>query len=132
MLGRKRLEPISIVMLSVIMCSSSILIIFRSAETLDDDIEYFAHQNTNTSMLYSLPSINMGTVSIVVMVAAVGKLDFLLSRKASSFFFKVSKGILFIFCYRINTPTMRALAEANLNDVASNAVALICGLIGTI
>jgi len=75
----------------------------------------------------------MGTVSIVVMVAAVGKLGFLLFRKASSsFFFKVSKGILFIFCYRIKTPTMRALAEANLNDVASNATALICGLIGMI
>lgn len=58
------------------MCSSSILIIFKSGETLDDDIEYFAHQNTSTAAMYSLPSIYMGTVSIVIMVAAVGKLGF--------------------------------------------------------
>ncbi|CAF1010415.1 unnamed protein product [Rotaria sordida] len=43
----------------------------------------------------------------------------------------VSKAILFVLCYRINNPTMRALTEDNRNDVASNTVALVCGIIGS-
>ena len=35
-----------------------------------------------------------------------------------------------MLCYRIKNPTMYALAEDNRNDVASNIVALVCGLIG--
>jgi hypothetical protein len=46
--------------------------------------------------------------------------------------FLALKAILFILCYRINNPTMSALAEDNRNDVASNIVALVCGLIGNI
>ena len=46
--------------------------------------------------------------------------------------FQASKAILFILCYRINNPTMSALAEDNRNDVISNIVALICGLIGNL
>ncbi|CAF0944573.1 unnamed protein product [Rotaria sp. Silwood1] len=63
--GRTRLEPVTIVILSVVMCSASI------------------------------------------------------------------EAILFILCHRINNPTMQALAEDNRNDVASNSVALVCGIIGS-
>ena len=42
----------------------------------------------------------------------------------------VSKAILFFLCYRVKTPTMSALAEDHRNDVASNIIALGCGLIG--
>jgi hypothetical protein len=38
--------------------------------------------------------------------------------------------VLFVLCYRIKNPTMSALAEDSRNDVASNIVALVCGLIG--
>ncbi|CAF4411091.1 unnamed protein product, partial [Rotaria magnacalcarata] len=44
----------------------------------------------------------------------------------------VSKAILFFLCYRIKTPTMSALSSDHQNDVASNIVALICGLIGIV
>ncbi|CAF1104603.1 unnamed protein product [Rotaria sp. Silwood1] len=37
-----------------------------------------------------------------------------------------------MLCYRINNPTISALAEDNRNDVASNIVALLCGLIAQI
>jgi hypothetical protein len=40
--------------------------------------------------------------------------------------------VLFVLCYRVKNPTMYALAEDHRNDVASNIVALTCGLIGII
>ncbi|CAF1636189.1 unnamed protein product, partial [Didymodactylos carnosus] len=43
----------------------------------------------------------------------------------------VSKAILFVLCYRVKNPTMYALAEDHRNDVASNIVALGCGLIAS-
>ncbi|CAF3893327.1 unnamed protein product [Rotaria sordida] len=111
--GRTRLEPIAIVILSVIMCSASVQVIFESAGTLDQDIEYFTHQN-NGSSTKTLPEINMSIVPIVAMVLTI-----------------VSKSILFVLCYRIKNPTMYALAEDSRNDVASNIVALACGLIAS-
>ncbi|CAF0756770.1 unnamed protein product [Rotaria sordida] len=111
--GRTRLEPIAIIILSVIMCSASVQVIFESAETLDQDIEYFTHQN-NGSSTKTLPEINMSIVPIVAMVLTI-----------------VSKSILFVLCYRIKNPTMYALAEDSRNDVASNIVALACGLIAS-
>ncbi|CAF2986218.1 unnamed protein product [Rotaria sp. Silwood2] len=109
--GRTRLEPISIVILSVIMCSASIQVIYQSAETLSQDIEYFTHQH-NASSTETLPEINMSTVPIIAMVLTIAT--------------------LFVLCYRIKSPTMYALAEDNRNDVASNVVALIFGLIGQV
>ncbi|CAF2583356.1 unnamed protein product [Rotaria sp. Silwood2] len=108
--GRTRLEPISIVILSVIMCSASIQVIYQSAETLSQDIEYFTHQH-NASSTETLPEINMSTVPIIAMVLTIAT--------------------LFVLCYRIKSPTMYALAEDNRNDVASNVVALIFGLIAS-
>ncbi|CAF1041613.1 unnamed protein product [Rotaria sp. Silwood1] len=111
--GRTRLEPISIVILSVIMCSASVQVIFESAETLDQDIEYFTHQH-NASSTKTLPHLDMSIVPIIAMVLTI-----------------VSKAVLFVLCYRIKNPTMYALAEDSRNDVASNIVALVCGLIGS-
>ncbi|CAF1613812.1 unnamed protein product, partial [Adineta ricciae] len=111
--GRTRLEPISIVILSVIMCSASVQVIFESGETLEQDIEYFTNKH-NGSSTKTLPDIDMSILPIVSMVITI-----------------VSKAILFVLCYRINNPTMYALAEDNRNDVVSNIVALACGLIAT-
>ncbi len=74
-LGRTRLEPISIVILSVIMCSASVQVIFESGETLDQDVEYFTHRN-NASSTYTLPHIDMSVVPIVAMGITIGKLGF--------------------------------------------------------
>ncbi|UJR28458.1 hypothetical protein I4U23_009698 [Adineta vaga] len=111
--GRTRLEPISIVILSVIMCSASVQVIFESGEALEQDIDYFTHKN-NGSSTKTLPFIDMSILPIVSMVLTI-----------------TSKAILFVLCYRIKNPTMYALAEDNRNDVASNIVALACGLIAT-
>ena len=74
--GRTRLEPISIVILSVIMCSASVQVIFESGETLEQDIEYFTHRN-NASSTKTLPDIDMSTLPIISMVITIGKFDFL-------------------------------------------------------
>jgi len=113
------------------MCSASVQIIFQSGQTLDQDVEYFTHRN-NASSTHTLPHIDMSVVPIVAMVLTIGKLDFLLSEKNCIISFKVSKAILFVLCYRVKNPSMYALAEDSRNDVASNIVALVCGLIGMI
>jgi hypothetical protein len=113
------------------MCSASVEVIFESGQTLSQDVEYFTHRN-NASSTYTLPHIDMSVVPIVAMVLTIGKLDFLLSEKNCIISFKVSKAILFVLCYRIKNPTMSALAEDSRNDVASNIVALVCGLLGMI
>jgi len=74
--GRTRLEPIAVVILSVIMCSASVQVIFESAETLEQDIEYFANRNKGNSSEHSLPHIDMSVVPIVAMVATIGRLFF--------------------------------------------------------
>jgi hypothetical protein len=76
-LGRTRLEPIAIVVLSVIMCSASVEVIFESGQTLNQDVQYFTHQN-NASSTYTLPEINMTVVPIVAMVLTIGKLNLVL------------------------------------------------------
>ncbi|CAF0868500.1 unnamed protein product [Adineta steineri] len=110
--GRTRLEPIAIVILSVIMCSASVEVIFESGQTLNEDIEYFTHKNGSNTSSYSLPRIDMTIIPILSMAVTI-----------------VSKAILFVLCYRVKNPTMYALAEDHRNDVASNIVALACGLI---
>ena len=66
--GRTRLEPIAIVILSVIMCSASVQVIFESGETLDQDI---THRH-NASSTRTLPHIDMSVVPIVAMVLTIG------------------------------------------------------------
>ncbi|CAF3078258.1 unnamed protein product [Rotaria socialis] len=112
--GRARLEPAAIIILSVIMCAASVQVIFESVQTFADDIEYFTKPYNQTSCK-KLPDLDMSIVPIVVMVLTI-----------------VSKAVLFLLSYRIDNPTMSALAEDNRNDVASNIVALVCGLIGQV
>mgnify|MGYP002423620312 CR=1 FL=1 len=107
--GRTRLEPIAIVILSVIMIAASVLVIYESINTIVANTEFFTKQNTTRT----LSAIAMSAFPIVVMVVTA-----------------VSKSILFFLCYRVDTPTMSALAEDHRNDVFSNIVALFCGLIG--
>lgn len=73
------MEPIAIVILSVIMCSASVEVIFESGQTLDQDVEYFTHQK-NASSGHTLPDIDMSVVPIVAMVLTIGKLNRLLVK----------------------------------------------------
>ncbi|CAM4932567.1 unnamed protein product [Rotaria socialis] len=109
--SRTRLEPIAIVILSVIMCAASVLVIYESINTITNDAGYFTEVNTTKT----LTKIDMSALPILVMAVTI-----------------VSKAILFFLCYRIKTPTMSALSSDHRNDVFSNIVALTCGLIGSI
>jgi hypothetical protein len=113
------------------MCSASVQVIFESGQTLNQDIQYFKHQN-NASSTYTLPDIDMSVVPIVAMCLTIGMLNVVLRRRKKIFSFVASKAVLFVLCYRIKNPTMSAIAEDSRNDVASNIVALACGLIGMI
>ena len=49
-LGRTRLEPISIIILSVIICAASVLVIYESITTIVSDARYFTEQNTTQTL----------------------------------------------------------------------------------
>ena len=108
-LGRTRLEPVAIIILSVIMCAASVLVVYESINTIVNDAQYFTERNTTKT----LSEIDMTAFPISVMVITA-----------------VSKSILFFLCYRVKTPTLSALAADHRNDVFSNLVALACGLVG--
>lgn len=57
------------------MCSASLVIIVKSGETLDQDVEFFTHQNDPASKRI-LPDITVNISSIVVMILAVSKFHF--------------------------------------------------------
>ncbi|CAF1185358.1 unnamed protein product [Adineta steineri] len=105
--GRTRLEPIIIVILSVVMISASVQVIYESVETLMNDVKAFKNNGTT-----GLPNIDMGPVPITVMCVTI-----------------VVKATLSFLCFQIANPTMRALANDHLNDVFSNAIALACGIV---
>jgi hypothetical protein len=91
------------------MCAASVLVIYESVNTIINNAQCFTATNTTNTLSF----IDMSAFPISIMVITA-----------------VSKSILFFLCYRIKTPTLYALAEDHRNDVASNIVALICGLIG--
>ena len=93
------------------MCAASVLVIYESINTIISDARYFTEQNTTET----LSDIDMSAFPVSAIVITI-----------------VSKAILFVLCYPIKTPTLSALAEDHRNDVASNIVALICGLIGIV
>ncbi|CAF3663594.1 unnamed protein product [Rotaria sordida] len=109
--GRTRLEPISIVILSVIMCSASIQVISESLQTTVNDIKMLQKYPSNSSS-YVHP-INMTTLPVTIMCITI-----------------VCKLLLFILCSRESSETLNALAQDHRNDVFSNSVALICGTFG--
>ncbi|CAF3541966.1 unnamed protein product [Rotaria sp. Silwood1] len=108
--GRTRLEPISIVILSVIMCSASIQVISESLQTTVNDIKMLRKYPSNSSE-YVHP-INMTTLPVAIMGTTI-----------------VLKLILFILCSRETSETLNVLAQDHRNDVFSNSIALICGFL---
>ncbi|CAF0932807.1 unnamed protein product [Adineta steineri] len=108
--GRTRLEPISIVILSVIMCSASIQVISESLQTTIEDIQMMKKYPSNSSE-YVHP-VNMTAYPIAIMCTTI-----------------VLKLMLFFLCSRESSATLNALSQDHRNDVFSNTVALICGII---
>ena len=70
LLGRTRLEPIAIVVLSVIMCSASVQVISESLQTTVEDIRMLRRYPSNASE-YVHP-ITMTVVPISIMISTIG------------------------------------------------------------
>ena len=101
--GKTRLEPIAIVILSVIMALASVLLI----QTSFNQIHLFI-QDPNATV----PDCN--NVTIIITVSTV-----------------VVKVVLFLVCRQVQTPSCQALANDHKNDALSNIVVIVCGYIGS-
>lgn len=99
--GRTKLEPIAIVILSVVMALASVQMIREAIEKI---INYATKDSSG-------PNIEIATLLILVLTIVI-------------------KLILFLICRRVPLLTTQALAEDHRNDTLSNSVALICGYIG--
>lgn len=127
--GRTKLEPIAIIILSVIMALASVQMIIQALQKIIAFAMYdlkpsYLHNdsvvfcvNISDMRQYVNPDGENGPVfeteSIVICVATV-----------------VIKLILYFICRRIASSSAQALAQDHRNDVISNTGALICGLIG--
>ncbi|XP_025082760.1 metal tolerance protein 11-like isoform X2 [Pomacea canaliculata] len=100
--GRTKLEPVSIIILSVIMAVASVQLIRESVELLVG----------LTSDSSDLPRMEIPT--FVIAGSTIG-----------------IKLTLYIVCRRINSPIVQALAVDHRNDVVSNSVAIVCGYLGS-
>ncbi|KAK7504274.1 hypothetical protein BaRGS_00004578, partial [Batillaria attramentaria] len=100
--GRSKLEPVSIIVLSVVMGVASLQLIREAIEMLVD----LAGDSS------SLPS--MGIPTFVIAGCTI-----------------VAKLVLWLVCRRVDSPTVQALALDHRNDVMSNIVAIACGYLGS-
>ena len=84
------------------------MVVYNSINSIITNAGYFTETNTTKT----LSEIDMGPFPVTVMCVTAA-----------------SKALLFLLCSRLKNPTMSALAEDHRNDVASNLIALACGLI---
>ena len=77
--GRTRLEPISIVVLAVIMCSASLEVITKSLQTTIADTKILIRNPPNVSEL--VHHIDMSALPIAIMCSTIGKIE----RKTKDF-----------------------------------------------
>lgn len=99
--GRTKLEPVAIVIVSVVMALASVQMIRESVEK----IIRFATEDAE-GPVFGLPAIILCVLTVII------------------------KLVLFIICKRIKTPSTQTLATDHRNDVISNSGALVCGYIG--
>ncbi|XP_053379277.1 uncharacterized protein LOC123539362 isoform X2 [Mercenaria mercenaria] len=100
--GRTKLEPVSIVILAVIMSVASLQIIKESFAKIFGLID-------NSQ---SPPNMDWATIGIASATVVI-------------------KFILYIFCRRVKHPTVQALALDHRNDVLSNFIAIVFGYLGS-
>mmetsp|Transcript_14436 Transcript_14436/g.19303 ORF Transcript_14436/g.19303 Transcript_14436/m.19303 type:complete len:418 (+) Transcript_14436:20-1273(+) len=97
--GRKRLEPVGVLVCAVLMGLGSFFVIFDSCKTLAEAFE------SGKS-----PTLSIDAITLLILVITV-----------------LSKAILWLFCKAVSeqSSTALALAEDHSNDVLSNFVAII-------
>ncbi|XP_036355598.1 metal tolerance protein 9 [Octopus sinensis] len=100
--GRTKLEPVSIIMLSVIMSFAALQLILQSVQKI---VAFIKHS-------HNIPSVDFEAIGILLSTIVI-KLG------------------LYIACRRVNSPTVQALALDQRNDVVSNFSALLFGYIGS-
>ncbi|XP_022345563.2 uncharacterized protein LOC111138064 [Crassostrea virginica] len=100
--GRHLLEPLAVIILSVIMGMASL-------QLLKEAVCKIVYLYTMTMLP---PTVNYLTISI-------------------SGFTIVLKFVLCLLCRRVKTPTVQALAQDHRNDVLSNTLAIVCGYVGS-
>lgn len=72
-LGRTRLRVVSVITLSVIMCTASVHLIIEGGQRLSQDIQYFQNRH-NVSSTKTLQDIDMVTFPAIVMIFSIGKI----------------------------------------------------------
>ncbi|ELU06159.1 hypothetical protein CAPTEDRAFT_181595 [Capitella teleta] len=127
--GRTKLEPIAIVVLSVIMASASIQMIREAVEQLVS----FAMFDVKGPPPFNESGVLCATLDQmkVIVNEGTGKgPEFTVTAICICVITVVAKLILFLLCRRIDNASVQALAQDHRNDVLSNTVALSCGLLG--
>lgn len=67
--GRTRLEPIIIIILSIVMCAASFQVIFEGVRSVIEDVNYFRNVS---GYAYEKPPVDINPAAISVMVATIG------------------------------------------------------------
>uniref|UniRef100_A0A158PK61 ZT_dimer domain-containing protein n=1 Tax=Angiostrongylus costaricensis TaxID=334426 RepID=A0A158PK61_ANGCS len=106
--GRTRLEPLSLIIISVVMGVASVQLIFGAISRIAAAYQYHAYGVGEEPVL----DVSLVTVSIMVTTVAV-------------------KFILFCICQKYKSdPSIKVLAMDHRNDCLSNTVALACAWLG--
>ena len=134
-IGRTRLEPIIIIILSIVMCAASFQVILEGVRSIVEDVSYFRNVS---GYAYEMPPVDINPAAISIMCITIGTVFFIEFNFYLYFYGilfsllsnKVIKVVLSVLCYRISTPTMSALAADHRNDVVATIVALVFGIIG--
>ncbi|KAK3105096.1 hypothetical protein FSP39_017200 [Pinctada imbricata] len=100
--GRRRMESLAVIILSVIMGVASLYMIKEAAVK----VVALAEETRGP------PTVDFVTIGI-------------------SIFTIVIKLVLYLLCRRVRSPTVQALAQDHRNDVFSNTLAIACGYIGS-
>ena len=69
-LGRTRLEPIIIIILSIVMCAASFQVIFEGVRSIIEDVGYFRNVS---GYAYEKPPVDINPAAISIMCITVGK-----------------------------------------------------------
>jgi divalent metal cation (Fe/Co/Zn/Cd) transporter len=72
-IGRTRLEPIIIIILSIVMCAASFQVIFEGVRSIIEDVGYFRNVS---GYAYEKPPVDINPAAISIMCITIGKLFF--------------------------------------------------------
>ncbi|EYC15600.1 hypothetical protein Y032_0036g3238 [Ancylostoma ceylanicum] len=107
--GRTRLEPLSLIIISVVMGVASVQLIYGAVKRIMAAYQFHAHG------IGEEPELDVSITTVSIMVATV-----------------VVKFTLFMICQKYKTdPSIRVLAMDHRNDCLSNTVALACAWLAT-